>query len=226
MPDGRVGFSSHTCKFTKQNKDSWQNCTQSRKLPKSNDFDISEPHKTMWRHKDTKPLTEDHRAINVADLRRISPPKDRSTSDGTFTISGLRVRLVRDQTVGDWYLEIIDRGPRCDNSVITLLCTPCNYGSYREWLECPNCSKRVGILYLHEDNFKCRICLDLRYLSQRMNYQTMLPTFKRWAKAEKMDPSRCRYYKGKPTRYTRRYEKLQVQISMGVDIFGPKYTSR
>jgi hypothetical protein len=177
----------------------------------------------MWEHRDTKPITEDYRAINMANLRKISPPKSRSSSDGSFTISGLRARLVHDHSAGDWYLDILDHGPKCNNSAITLLSTRCNYGGYREWFECPSCSRRAGVLYLLEDNFKCRTCLDLRYLSQRMNYMTMVPTFKRWAKAEKMDPNRCRYYRGKPTRYTQRYEKLQAQIAMGMDIFGPRY---
>ena len=44
--------------------------------------------------------------------------------------------------------------------------TPCNFGGSRDWFRCPDCRRRVCLLYL-DSRFSCRECLDLGYLSQR-----------------------------------------------------------
>lgn len=44
--------------------------------------------------------------------------------------------------------------------------TPCNYGNQRAWFECPNCSKRVAILYISK-TIACRTCHRLNYKSQQ-----------------------------------------------------------
>lgn len=43
--------------------------------------------------------------------------------------------------------------------------TACNYGGYRYWFNCPNCNKRVGVLYL-AGVFVCRHCIGANYASQ------------------------------------------------------------
>ena len=48
--------------------------------------------------------------------------------------------------------------------------TPCNYGGERLWFLCPNCSKRVAVLYCAGIRFLCRHCYDLSYRSQRESY--------------------------------------------------------
>ena len=49
---------------------------------------------------------------------------------------------------------------------VTIERTPCNYGGYRVWFLCPNCSRRVAKLYGGE-MFYCRHCHNLTYDSQR-----------------------------------------------------------
>lgn len=44
--------------------------------------------------------------------------------------------------------------------------TPCNFGGKRPWFLCPNCGRRVAILYGGE-RFACRRCHNLAYPSQR-----------------------------------------------------------
>lgn len=44
--------------------------------------------------------------------------------------------------------------------------TPCHYGGIRVWFHCPQCSRRVAILYVTKQ-LACRHCLQLRYKSQR-----------------------------------------------------------
>ena len=48
---------------------------------------------------------------------------------------------------------------------IELQTTKCNYGGIRYWFTCPECSKRVCILYSGEI-FKCRTCLGLVHKSR------------------------------------------------------------
>jgi len=41
--------------------------------------------------------------------------------------------------------------------------TDCNYGGQRIWWKCPNCYRRVGVLYLSHFHLRCRTCLNLTY---------------------------------------------------------------
>ncbi len=43
--------------------------------------------------------------------------------------------------------------------------TACNYGGSRKWFTCPNCAKRVGVLYSPSVYFYCRKCYKLPYRS-------------------------------------------------------------
>jgi len=45
--------------------------------------------------------------------------------------------------------------------------TPCNFGGQRTWFLCPQCGKRVAILYDAGKYFWCRHCLDLTYACQQ-----------------------------------------------------------
>jgi len=46
--------------------------------------------------------------------------------------------------------------------------TACTYGGYRAWFLCPDCGRRVALLYLPSyGGAFCRHCLDLVYNSQR-----------------------------------------------------------
>lgn len=43
--------------------------------------------------------------------------------------------------------------------------TPCNYGGWRQWFLCPECNRRVAIVYGGK-YFRCRHCQNLTYASQ------------------------------------------------------------
>lgn len=45
--------------------------------------------------------------------------------------------------------------------------TACHYGGYRYWWLCPNCSKRVGVLYC-AGVYVCRHCIGALYRTQLM----------------------------------------------------------
>lgn len=48
---------------------------------------------------------------------------------------------------------------------INLSKTACHYGGYRYWWLCPNCSKRVSVLYCAR-RYLCRHCIGANYSSQ------------------------------------------------------------
>jgi hypothetical protein len=49
---------------------------------------------------------------------------------------------------------------------IPLQHTACNYGGTRAWLSCPECRRRVGVLFLRGGRFVCRHCGQVAYASQ------------------------------------------------------------
>lgn len=52
---------------------------------------------------------------------------------------------------------------------IRLTTTDCHFGGKRYWLVCPNCSRRIGILYKKPTSelLLCRKCHNLTYLKIR-----------------------------------------------------------
>ena len=58
--------------------------------------------------------------------------------------------------------------------IISLDQTPCNYGGFRTWFLCPQCGKRVAVLYGAGKYFLCRHCYNLTYASQQEDEATRL----------------------------------------------------
>ena len=65
------------------------------------------------------------------------------------------------------------RGGQAFNQLVQITTTSCNYGGSRYWFICPDCHKRVGVLY-RQGNFKCRHCLGVNYQSQLQQPQNRL----------------------------------------------------
>ena len=57
---------------------------------------------------------------------------------------------------------------------ITLERTRCNYGGDRPWFRCPQCFKRVAVLYGADVLFLCRHCYQLPYTSRNQGYMDKL----------------------------------------------------
>ena len=45
--------------------------------------------------------------------------------------------------------------------------SPCNLGGHRHWFTCPQCSKRVAVLYALGRYFACRLCGGVGYATQK-----------------------------------------------------------
>lgn len=81
-----------------------------------------------------------------------------------LNISRYRDRLRQTGKASSTELNYSYRGKPYRYSV-QLTRTPCNYGNYRHWWLCPNCSKRVSVLYC-AGAYVCRHCLNASYGSQ------------------------------------------------------------
>ena len=53
---------------------------------------------------------------------------------------------------------------------VLLVTTQCNLGGERFCLRCPTCDRRTRAIFLVGPPFQCRVCLDLRYESQKQWY--------------------------------------------------------
>jgi hypothetical protein len=95
---------------------------------------------------------------------------------------------------------------------ILLTNTRCNLGGQRFWFVC-ECGRRVGILYLGNEQFACRNCQNLTYQSRNENRRSGLyALFRRLSAYKQIDKlkeqMKRRFYKGKPTRNLKRISKI------------------
>jgi hypothetical protein len=72
--------------------------------------------------------------------------------------------------------------------------TPCNYGGQRFWFLCPECLKRVALLYGAGIYFLCRHCYNLTYSSQQ---------------------------ESKPDRLMRKARKIRARLGASADLSEP-----
>lgn len=109
------------------------------------------------------------------DIRYLKKIGVLSNSWGSGTLAwesrGERTGSIRYKREEDW-LSLIYKAQRgnsdwCDiKQRIRLDQTSCNFGGYRYWFICPDCGKRIGVLYGAGIRFLCRHCYNLAYASQ------------------------------------------------------------
>lgn len=117
-----------------------------------------------------KRLTNDLRHI---DIRRLV--RDRLLIPGTRfdwawrrdeqVVASIRIEAGAD-SVTFYYLAGAEK--RSVRQHVYLATTPCHYGRSRQWFTCPNCGKRVALLYLGK-SVACRHCYRMAYRVQREN---------------------------------------------------------
>jgi hypothetical protein len=91
-------------------------------------------------------------------------------SRGNEPMGNIRYAMFYDQMRLDYRCRWYDEEWEDVKQTITIDRTPCNYGGTRKWFLCPNCNKRVAILYQVNTLFLCRHCYRLPYASQSENY--------------------------------------------------------
>jgi len=102
--------------------------------------------------------------IRVIDLKREGVLSDHQSRKITVTQFGEVVAVVELRASND-FLTL--RNPALGSAAqhISLAHTPCHFGGHRAWFLCPECDRRVGVLY-YQGQFHCRHCTDLHYESQ------------------------------------------------------------
>ena len=96
------------------------------------------------------------------------------------------------------------------NFEVSLVTTPCNFGGVRYWFVCPECSRRVGGLYLvlGDANFVCRRCNNLTYRSRNRCVMGALGHTSRQIQKLRCEIKRWTW-RGKPTRKVRKLRALE-----------------
>jgi hypothetical protein len=107
-----------------------------------------------------------------------------------------RLRLI-------YYTENDETGDVVDefDYAIPLEYTECNFGGYRPWFRCPDCSQRVGKLYMPPGGyrFSCRECLELGYHTSRTSGDDIKQAELRYKRAfEKADKDSRRPHPNNP----------------------------
>lgn len=90
--------------------------------------------------------------------------------------------------------------------------TACNLGGFRTWFMCPNCDKKVGILYLLNGKFYCRRCQNLTYRTNNgsKNWRVWHSFYSNEDRAEALYKNRRwqTQYNNKPTKRYTKYNRL------------------
>lgn len=92
--------------------------------------------------------------------------------------------------------------------------TPCGYGGSRPWFACPDCGRRVALIYLgRHGRFACRHCLRLNYKCQReSDADRLLRRAEAIRRQLGWPPGIANAPTGKPSRMTwRRYGRLVAE---------------
>lgn len=121
---------------------------------------------------DRKSTTESQHRIDIRWLKKQGYLRPGTTGTLSWTqgdkqTGSINYRMEEDRMIliyryrprnGDW--ESVEQ-------VILFDYTTCNYGGHRAWFLCPQCSKRVELLYNAGNYFFCRHCYNLTYASQQ-----------------------------------------------------------
>lgn len=102
--------------------------------------------------------------VNVRDWLRVGG-FERDDCGTMYLGKGSAVRYRVDGDASTLTLEHVLTG-RAMEQRVPLTSTPCHYGGARPWLACPQCSRRVAILFLGTEGFGCRQCSNVAYASQ------------------------------------------------------------
>lgn len=88
------------------------------------------------------------------------------TSNGKSSGS-IMIRSISENEIVLEYTSTINGHKVPVEDSIRLTDTNCNYGGVRRWFSCPQCKKRIAVLYLKQHHFRCRHCHDLNYYSSQ-----------------------------------------------------------
>lgn len=123
---------------------------------------------SRWDHIRTRRTIEETQALDIRFLRRCGNMKlggsgwlawkrnGKPDGDAMFCVGADSLTL-----------EYMTVSGQKTKHTIQIETTPCTYGGVRQWLICPDCGRRVCILYRAAGHFQCRHCCNLAHLSQQ-----------------------------------------------------------
>lgn len=118
-------------------------------------------------------ITAAYRSLDVRDLHRrgmLKPGLDYGlqwTRHGRV-LASVGIATQQDRLTLSYHHTPRDGEPLGHRYPVALDRTPCTYGGSRPWFLCPDCGRRVALLYLgRHGRFACRHCLRLNYKCQR-----------------------------------------------------------
>jgi hypothetical protein len=119
-----------------------------------------------------KLLTDNMLSLDIRDLARRGSLKPGNQVFVEWSRNGHRIGVTRLQ-VGESFITLNYRAQSTSSTEwqsiqqhARIVTTPCHYGGTRQWFACPDCGRRVAILYIGA-RAACRKCHDLVYRVQR-----------------------------------------------------------
>lgn len=94
--------------------------------------------------------------VHALDIRKISLRKE-----GILLMRSNRWPTIYRYGEGVLYIDSHDQSVRIE-------ATSCHFGGHRYWFLCPECSKRIAVIYELNGQYLCRHCHSLPYLSQQV----------------------------------------------------------
>lgn len=128
-----------------------------------------------WSRWDVKPRVESFLRLNISNLHRGKHlAGDARKFELTWSRYGEPFASIggygsRDEVWLKYTTGASSGDPEQWSYRIQLAWTDCNYGGSRPWFCCPNCGRRVAMLYAGR-RFLCRKCHGLAYASQTADY--------------------------------------------------------
>jgi len=125
---------------------------------------------------DSKNTLESCKSMDIRYFNREKLLIPGSSNSLTWSVRGREVGRIGYRVFDD-YLELEFRYRRNDEEwrpvkqTIMFTQTPCNYGGHRKWFLCPDCNRRVIVLYAGGIRFLCRHCYHLVYATQHESPQ-------------------------------------------------------
>ena len=117
---------------------------------------------------DKKRTVESCRSIDIRKLKREGRLKQGYRGALSWSRNGKPIHSI-DYFVSEQGLNLSCRNRRGEDYIQTLIIdyTDCHFGGQRPWFFCPQCERRVAIVYSFGGGFGCRCCKNLTYLSQQ-----------------------------------------------------------
>ncbi len=118
---------------------------------------------------DSKPETSDSMPLDIRKITRKGLWVTGNSFSWQWLVNDREVASIRIRV--DWQSMMLSYRIKSTGEVVEqqvqTQTSPCHLGGERRWFTCPQCSKRVAVLYAPGRYFACRKCYGLGYATQK-----------------------------------------------------------